>query len=76
MYRYLFYFNVGRYEVYASSEDDAHEKLYEHLEETIGTNEHYGHDLVNLVAEFIDLEETNDPELTVDGKLTLEERNK
>ena len=74
MYSYLFNFNIGTFEVHASDEDSARDKLLDHLEETIGTNEHYGYNLVNLVSEFIELVETSEPQ--DDGRLTLEERNK
>ena len=76
MYRYLFNFNVGSIEVYASDEHGAFDQVIEHLMDTIGTNESYGHNLVDLVAEFIELEETNDPEFNVTCNQLLEERNR
>lgn len=75
MYQYLINFNIGQGVFYASNYDDAFDQLYEHLLESFEDCK-YKSNVIDLVMDLAELEQSTDPDITEDNRLTLEERNR
>jgi hypothetical protein len=58
-----------------SNYDDAFDKLYEHLSDEFA-NSRYKREVIDMIMDNAEVEQSTDPDLTEDSRLTLEERNR